>query len=381
MRITSLEIERFKSYEHQAVPLGALRMLVGPNGSGKTTVLQALEFFGALTHGTLRDELELREWEYKDLPWLRGEHQRFGFVAELEADDESSVTWSLQFGHRRSPGINAEEVVWNDETLLSRKGRSMWRLERPTNEKESVRQTLTSSWLSTVEREDRNRFPELLQLANWARGIRRYLTLDPAVLRAPSRRASSGLGPRGEDLAGFLRWLRDDRPAQFERMLDRVRERYPNLQQIILKTAGFGWFKVSVEERWGKESVRLSAPQVSDGLLRLVAISALHELPQPPSLVMIDEIENGLHPYLLGRVIEMLEELARDTDIQVVVTTHSPIAVNFVSDPSHVLVVARNAQGKSYLRALDETKGFARLGRHLDPGELWYNLGEESLLK
>ena len=164
-------------------------------------------------------------------------------------------------------------------------------------------------------------------------------------------------------------------------MLDRVRERYPNLQQIILKTAGFGWFKVSVEERWGKESVRLSAPQVSDGLLRLVAISALHELPQPPSLVMIDEIENGLHPYLLGRVIEMLEELARDTDIQVVVTTHSPIAVNFVSDPSHVLVVARNAQGKSYLRALDETKGFARLGRHLDPGELWYNLGEESLLK
>jgi predicted ATPase len=378
--LKSLDIETFKSYEDQTAPLGSFRLLVGPNGGGKTSVLQAIEFFGALSRGTLRDELELRDWEYKDLPWLRGETRRFGFTAHLELD-EAHISWLLRFGHRRRPGIDAEEVILNNETtLLSRSGRSMWRLDRSSGEKEAVQQTLTSSWLATIEKADRTRFPELLAVVEWARRIQRYVTLDPAILRAPSRRSTEGLGPRGEDLAGFLRWLRDDRPAQFDSMLTRVKDRYPSLQQVILKTAGFGWFRLSIDERWGDSSVRLSAPQVSDGLLRLIAISAMHELPEPPSVVMIDEIENGLHPYLLGQVIEMLEELAAETNIQIVATTHSPIAVNFVKDPRQVLVVSRDGQGKSVLKPLDETRGYARLGEHLEPGELWYNLGEQGLL-
>lgn len=164
-------------------------------------------------------------------------------------------------------------------------------------------------------------------------------------------------------------------------MQDRVRARYKPLRGVILKTAGYGWFRVSVEERWGGESVRLLAPQVSDGLLRLIAISAMHELQNPPSVVMIDEIENGLHPHLVGTVVEMLEELAAKTEIQVVATSHSPIALNYVSDASHVLVVLRDRRGRSRVRRLDETVGFERIGDQLDPGELWYNLGEEELLR
>ncbi len=80
-------------------------------------------------------------------------------------------------------------------------------------------------------------------------------------------------------------------------MIRRVHSRYPNFRGLVLTTTGAGWYRVSVAERWGRETVRLLAPQVSDGLLRLIAISAMHELPEPPSIVMIDEIENGLHPH------------------------------------------------------------------------------------
>jgi predicted ATPase len=381
MRLRELRIETFKSYADETIPLESVSFLVGPNGGGKTGVLQAIEFFGALTRGTLREELEIREFEYKDLPWLRGERQQFGFTALLEWEGHA-LEWLLRFGTRRNPGIHAERVTLDgDEELMYRRERSMWRLDRTSGQREEARQTLTSSWLATIEAEDEDRFPELVAVADWARGVRRYVTLDPAVLRRPSRRTSDGLGPRGEDLAGFLRWLRDDHPDRFEVMQDRVRARYKPLRGVILKTAGYGWFRVSVEERWGGESVRLLAPQVSDGLLRLIAISAMHELPNPPSVVMIDEIENGLHPHLVGTVVEMLEELAAETEIQVVATSHSPIALNYVSDASHVLVVGRDRRGRSRVRRLDTTVGFERIGGQLDPGELWYNLGEEELFR
>ena len=375
MRLSELRVETFKSYETETIPLEPVSFLVGPNGSGKTGVLQAIEFFGALTRGTLREELEAREFEYRDLPWLRGERRQFGFTASLAWQD-STLEWLLRFGARRNAGVHTERVSLDGEELMYRRERSMWRLDRDAGAREEVRQTLTSSWLAAIEdrpghgatraqkagrEEDERRFPELVAIADWARGIRPYVTLDPAVLRRPSRRTSEGLGPRGEDLAGFLRWLRDERSSQFDAMLNRVRERYPSLRGLELKTAGYGWFRVSVEEHWGRGTVRLLAPQVSDGLLRLIAISAMHELPSPPSIVMIDEIENGLHPHLVGHVVEMLEELARQTGIQVVATSHSPIALNYVSDASHVLVVYRDQQGRSRVRRLDTTPGFGRI--------------------
>lgn len=202
MRLRKLRIETFKSYEDETVPLESISFLVGPNGGGKTGVLQAIEFFGALTRGTLREELEIREFEYKDLPWLRGERQQFGFTAMLEWEGHA-LEWLLRFGTRRNPGIHAERVTSDsDVDLMYRRERSMWRLDRTSGQREEARQTLTSSWLATIEAEDEDRFPELVAVADWARGIRRYVTLDPAVLRRPSRRTSDGLGPRGEDLLG-----------------------------------------------------------------------------------------------------------------------------------------------------------------------------------
>ena len=382
MRLTELQIETFKSYERETIPLEPVTFLVGPNGGGKTSVLQAIEFLGALTRGTLAEELATREFEYRDLPWRRGETQTFGFVARLEWERRQQLEWELRLEHRRRPGIREEVVRLGDEVLMQRKRRSMWRLDRTTSEREEARQTLTSSWLETLDLEDdADRFPELVEVANWARGVRRYVTLDPATLRGASRRTSDGIGPRGENLAGFLRWLRDERLDAFKRMVRRVHSRYPNFRGLVLTTTGAGWYRVSVAERWGRETVRLLAPQVSDGLLRLIAISAMHELPEPPSIVMIDEIENGLHPHLVGHVVEMLEELADKTDIQVVGTSHSPIALNYVSDPSHVVVVRRGKDGRSRAERLDKTGGYKRIGDRLDPGELWYNLGEAELFR
>ena len=81
-----------------------------------------------------------------------------------------------------------------------------------------------------------------------------------------------------------------------------------------------------------------------------------------------------------GFLIELLQQLAVERGVQVVVTSHSPIAINFIDDPAAVLVAHRGKSGSVHLTPLAETKGYRGLGSDLALGELWYNLGEQRLL-
>lgn len=378
--LTELTIESFKAYESQTISLQPLAVIVGRNGAGKTSVLQAVEFLGALVAGTLPQHLEARGWDYKDLPHLRSDHKQFGFTATVALGRET-YDWELRLGARRRSGIARERVVRRSDgtVLMVRTGRNMARLDDVTGEQERVAQTLTSSWLATVTSDDRPRFPDLLRLANWARGIGGYLALNPAVLREPSRKADD-LGPGGERLAGLLRRIRDRKDGSFERLVKRVQKRYPQLRELSVRQGSYGWNRLEVTEKWGKEVVTLNARQVSDGLLRLIAVTALQEAPNRPTLVMIDEVENGVHPHLLGGLMALLTELA-DAGTQVIATSHSPIALNHVASAEQVVLARRTPRGPATLTPVSSTRGYRELGDHFDVGELWFNLGEQRLLR
>lgn len=378
--LTELEIGSFKAYAGQTISFEPLVVIVGRNGAGKTSVLQAVEFLGALVKGTLAQHLEARRWEYKDLPHLRSDHKQFGFTATVELEGDT-YDWELRLGARRRAGIALERVVRRSDKkeLMVRGGRAMERLDEASGKHERVTQTLTSSWLATVTAADRDRFPGLLRVADWARGIGGYLALNPAMLREPSRKADD-LGPGGERLAGLLRRIRDRKDGSFERLLRRVRKRYPQLREVLVRQGSYGWNRLEVTEKWGKEVVTLNARQVSDGLLRLLAVAALQEEPSRPTLVMIDEVENGVHPHLLGGLMALLEDLA-DAGTQVVATSHSPIALNHVGSAEQVILARRTARGPATLTSVATTHGYRELGDHFDVGELWFNLGEQRLLR
>jgi predicted ATPase len=377
--LRTLSLHNFKAYEDHEVALAPLTVVIGPNGSGKSTLLQAVEFLGALVRGTLTAHLERHGWDYKSLTRLQAARRQFGFAATVDLSE--TLTWELTLGARRNPGI-ASELVLDEEDLIvmERTGRRMTRYNEVAEEYEDITQTLMSSWLSAVDESDSNRFPELVELAAWARRIHPYVALDPARLREPSRKTGAGLGPSGENLAGFLRSMKDGSPETFERVVRRVRHHYPRLEDLAIKQGAYGWNRIEVTESWGGAEVTLNARQVSDGLLRLLAIAAVHEVPDRPTVLMFDEIENGVHPHLLGGLVGMLKDLSED-GTQVIVTTHSPIALNYV-DPESVLVATRNPKtGVARLNSLASSSGYKALSAVLDPGELWYNLGERDLLR
>ncbi|WP_438043819.1 AAA family ATPase [Sorangium sp. So ce128] len=392
--IRTLWIESFKAFLDDpgrtapGIPLQPFTVLVGPNGSGKSTILQAIDTLGWLSAGTIKEMLDAHNWEYADLAHLRAERSQISMRAEIDLPNAARVQWHLTLGSRRAPGValewikRAEEDAWR--SVLLRSGRNVAQFpELADAGEEKTTLSLPSSWLSTIDlKADRARFPTLVALAQWARRIRAYYFLDPVALRASSRGKGEKfdeLGLHGENFASFLGRIKA-RPKDFARLIERVRAHYPRLVDIHVRRKSYGWTHLEITEKWNGEQATFNARQVSDGLLRLIAVAAMHEMREPPSVLLLDEIENGLHPRLLGGLVAMLEELTRTGTTQVIVTTHSPITLNYVSSPESVLLVTRGKGGGVQVTPMNETKSFQELREHFELGELWYNAGEERLV-
>jgi predicted ATPase len=379
--LQTLELKSFKGFSDIRIPFQPFTLLVGPNGAGKSTIIQAIDILNGVVTGTLPEYLRRQEWEYADLPYLRSRNSKMEISADIQFNN-SVLRWTVGLGTRRYAGISSEKVSQDGQSFLSRIGRQMNRLDEETNKEEQINQTLTSSWLASLDlRADAKRFPTLVKLAAWARAIHGYFFLNPVALRSQARGSPSDVGKHGGDLAPFLHRLRSRDRNAFERIVERVRKYYTSLVDIVPRRSQFGWTRIEIREHWNGEVVTFTAQQVSDGLLRLVTISAMQELDPKPSLILLDEIENGLHPHLLGQLMMSLQNIAKESNIQVIATTHSPIAVNFCESPNGVALLTRSKSGKVKVRTLDQVRGFDRLHQVFDPGELWYNLGEERLLR
>ena len=393
LQLRSLRIHSFKAFGEPSgrtqrgshgIPLEPLTVFFGPNGAGKSTILQAVDVLGALVRGNITEMLSSHGWDYADLPHLRSSKQTITIEAELITGD-TVVEWHLTLGARKYPGVAAELVrtrgrdraEWT--VLLERKGRSIQCLRESTGDLElRERLTLAQSWLSTLEpREDATHYPGLLAVKAWAEQIHAFWSLNPAVLRAKSRAGTREIGAHGEDIASFLFHLRKHRPQRFAAFTNRVRRYYPRLVDIQTRSGQYGWKHLEITERWNGEKATFNAHQVSDGLLRMMAVASLPEWEKAPSLLLLDEVENGLHPRLLGGIADLLREISATT--QVLATTHSPITLNYV-DPRAARLVTRGRGGGVVVTPLTETKDYERLRRHFEPGELWYNAGEQHLV-
>lgn len=379
--LRELTIRSFKAFSRaDAIPLQPLTVLIGANGSGKSTILQAVEMLGGLVQSSLSEYLNQHGWTYADLPHLLAPGLRFGFSAAVELEGVRT-TWELEFETRRRPGLSKEIVTVGGEMKLERHGRSMSRVD-VDGTSEGIVQSLPSSWLSAIEpAADAERFPALASLAAWARGIRGYFFLDPRALRGSSRESADDIGRAGEKLVGFLGYLERKQPDRFERIIERVQKYYRPLRGLHVTRGKYGWGSLRVTETWGNHQAAFNARQVSDGLLRLLAVAAMHELPETATVLLLDEVENGLHPALVGSFIGLLQDLVdeRQGHLQILMTTHSPLALDYVRHAEQVLVVRRAPDGSATCKPLSTAKNYAKLREHFDLGELWYNVGEPKL--
>ncbi|UQA62270.1 AAA family ATPase [Polyangium aurulentum] len=359
--IERLRLQNFKGHRDTTVELGRLTVLVGPNGSGKTSVLQALD----LLHTLVWPKLPGHRLPMVD-SFFRGEHS-----APLTMDADGVVDGT--------PWALAVKLTRGELALQPSDGK----YERPIFEKLACdlgngRKELGNGGFATAGESP------LWRWLTWARLFR----FDASQIAAPdySEFVPPQVLPNGRNTASVLANLKLGDEASFAAIEKSLKALVPHLERIRLRTT-----RVTVPDLFPdptghthereangfgivfdfKGAPEVSATAASEGTLILLALlTALHSSSKS-TLVLIDDIEHSLHPMAQVQLMKQLKELLTQfPDLQIVATTHSPYILDAV-DPSDVRVFYPRSDGGIVTKRLSDHPDAQRAKGMLTSGELW----------
>jgi predicted ATPase len=374
LRLKRIRIRRFKSLPDVELNIpGSLLLVIGQNGVGKSSVLQSMALLREFARGKTETFFNARDWVPQDLKHRanssRLNNLKFGIV--LEGSTEGRLLWEIEWSYRT--GRTITEVIWRQtpDGLLSpiMNFKSGVGLRSGQDVVKGLK--LTGSALASIETDEFADGALLASVRDWGSAITSLELLSPAGIRRGFRGQTNELGTRGEQLVGFLAGLPGERRA---RVVERLARYYP-LEGIDTVRKRAGWIDLILSEKL--TGVSVTAEHASDGFLRLLALCTIPELGAAASLVLLDEIEDGIEPHILP---DVLRDLRRETDAQLVLTSHSPILANYV-DPDEVVLLGRDAEGKTFASRATDLRTFRDGASDFGAGELWLNTSLKTLNK
>lgn len=380
--ITRFGVQNFKALRDITLELTPIHALIGPNDSGKTSILNAL---AALSRSA---DLPLQQafaglWEGRELVWHGNALGTVRLSAESFADG-FPFKYSLEC---RFPNAGRNVVVENEnasfeqEIDFSRRGQGDTRVRGVCISNENAPEVLKHA-CRTVH--------EALSGVHYHRWIGRHLAL-PA---APDSERRFRLNPDGFGLALFLDDILGFDRDQFNQLERKFCSIFPEVSSIkLMPQMAFRSPYESIEQvsklnsadgkglyfqlQGSKQLV--PAAQASDGALLILGYLAILFSPNPPRLLLIEEPENGIHPKRLKMVVEILREIVLEQPrTQVVLTTHSPYAVDLLK-PEEVTLCTKGKDGAVSLTRMAESQDVRDQLSVFTLGEIWTAEGDEDL--
>jgi len=376
--IRTMRLQNFLSYggEGEEIELQPLNVLIGPNASGKSNLIEAFGLLKAtptdLT-APIRKGGGISEWLWK------GEKE--APIAEIEATIESPkgiipLLYRLYFTaadqrleivdeYIENKNINEpDEVYFYSRYQRERGFRSIGGMLTKPGETLIPNRSILSQIKEPFHHPGLtylgNQFSSICLYRDWHIG-RNSESRKPQQTDLPEH----PLLEDGSNLGLFLNNLQyqlGNRP-----IIEKLKKFYEEAEELSVKIYG-GTVQIFIREEGLSQPI--PATRLSDGTLRYLFLLALLLDPTPPPLICIEEPEIGLHPDMMSTIADLLVEASGRT--QLIVTTHSEALVSSLP-PESVLVCERDYLG-THLRRLDPE----RLKKWLDDyslGELW-SMGE-----
>jgi predicted ATPase len=366
--IHSVRFRNFKGLRDVSLNLDPFTVLVGPNASGKTSVLEGIHYLtklasvdaarvfqgranvGIIASRGARGTFELG---------LRGEFRRK--AAEL------SVVFAAIEDFPFSDSYNIE-ARWGDRRFSIRR-------ELSPPDESAAAPSLADLPLYLVVREAM------------------LVAFDFRVLTAPSYSdlPTPVISPTGEGLASVLADMAVSRPDEFAHVQNGLRAVFPGVARVRLvrtKVPRHGATELDGGEAqrvWGHEIVidmdgatDIPAHAASEGMLYMLGVLTLLAQPDRQQLVLIDHLERGLHPRAQAELIRQIRAaLAGDPRLQVVATTSSAVVLDNMPPESIRVHCTSSPGGSVRIKTLTEHPDWALLKTDLRPGELWVQVGEQ----
>ena len=363
--INSVAIENFKNLRRIQIDLDRFTVFVGPNASGKTSVLQAVDL---AIRAAIKQEPRQVFVDDLHCDWL--------YTRDAEGDlriscgtDRGGVT--VGASPRNGPSSSPDSIGFGN-----------WDF--------SVSPSLRSDRWDALD-------CDALDPAQFCT----FLRLSASQLSKPSYtdRVPPKVEADGEGLASVLAYLALNDPDEFERLVKRLRELIPHLKRIRFK-------KVPIRRqekelvRFGDDTVErtsirpyqgeamlfdfdhaanVAAHAVSEGTLLMLGLLTVLLAPARPQLLLLDDIEQGLHPLSQKRLVSVLGDIMQAfPSLQILATSHSPYLLDFLQ-PDQVRLLSLDASGHAICGRLADHPKFEKWKDEMAPGEMWSLFGEKWL--
>ena len=325
MRITSLTLKNWRTFKTLELrDIGSRLIIVGPNASGKSNLLDAVRFLRDLVvpAGGLQAAVAMRG----GLPRLRclfsRNHNRGWVEVTVTLGDDADPrqwTYSVSFNSEKQnrPGLARRPVVASE---IVRRGDEVV-VDRPSAEDRADPERLTQTALEQIS-ENREFRPVADFLADT-----RYLHLVPQIIRDATRAGDLRDDPFGGDfIARMNRVPARTRDAWLRRITTSLQIAVPQFEslKVVVDEAG----RPHLESRytnWRQQPARQDEGDLSDGTLRLIGLLwSLVEVGRKGAPVLLEEPELSLHPAVVGVLPRVLASTQRANGAQILLTTHSP---------------------------------------------------------
>ena len=432
--ITRVEAFDYRCLRRVSQPLRPFQVLVGPNGSGKSTFVDALAFVCDLqqtsvegaVYGDHRVGVPMRAPDARHLTWMR-EGERFGLVVEARIpdplregiEDERLDTCRYECViDTKGPPVLVIESFWlraegviddgdgQDSCVdgwLPKEG-DLPESPEAIGTVRTARTTMTRlmSVVPTGSSTRRNACAPSDDVApalarGFAQGGKRALlpvyapesgyssvawfsdliaplqriSLSGEALRRPSPPSTvAGIGPDGGNLANLIHNFKKEDAERFGLWIRHVREALPEIGDVRTHERPEDHHRYLVVHY--RNGLKVPSWIVSEGTLRLLALTSLAYAPLPPGPCVVEEPENGIHPTALETVIQSLSSAYGR---QILLATHSPLIAT-LADPQDVLCFGHSDEtgttavcGHEHPR-LENWQGHADLGTLLASGVL-----------
>ncbi|TFH87708.1 ATP-binding protein [Billgrantia azerbaijanica] len=372
--LKSIRLTNFKSYREATLELASLTFLIGPNASGKSNALEAIRLLNWLAKGKRLDDIErdiqggdtVVRGQARDLfrepdhPFSLDAHladapEGWGdFSISIEQLNDQLVVAGEQITHpdQKVPlyRVDSAPNAHSDEISVAynnfRRGRAKPHI--PCSNRQAVFYQLeTPGRFQQAHTEAQSLIPEVTR--SLRETLRNIVFLDPrpAQMRDYEYAGDKELKEDGSNLSAVLYQLcRDDDSKQallaFIRSLPE--QDITDIQFIRTERQDV---MVRLEETFGEQKRFVDAPLLSDGTLRVLAVGAALLSAPEGALIIIEEVDNGVHPSRADVLVQQIRDVASRRRLRVLLTSHNPALLDALPDSAlaDVLCCYRDPHG------------------------------------
>ena len=339
--VKRIGIEGFKRLLDITIDMRPMMVMIGANGSGKTSFMDALSLVAASAEGGLNRRLNDMGGAAETI--TRGRSEDMSFSADMEVPNHNPLIYSMSVAAQGQAYSISQESLTQVRPGFSQPFKHIESVYKDiryfdTDEHHLIRPNWEFNYFESSLSQVPRLFREAEDLRRTLSAVTQYHVLDVgprAPVKLPQQLRPAELpGENGESLVPFLFNLRETDGDKYEAIEDALRVAYPGFESLNFPIAAAGMISMTWKEKAFRSPIYIH--QLSEGTLRFLWLASLLQSPGLTTITMIDEPEVSLHPELLSLLAELLREASRRT--QIIVATHSDRLIRFL-EPREVVVL------------------------------------------